>query len=57
MLAGAFWRAGLVDEVLAYLAPTLLGAGPCAVGDLGITTIDDAVRLVPLGMEQLPRTS
>ncbi|WP_377642897.1 bifunctional diaminohydroxyphosphoribosylaminopyrimidine deaminase/5-amino-6-(5-phosphoribosylamino)uracil reductase RibD [Oryzobacter terrae] len=44
-LAAAFLRAGLVDEVVAYLAPTLLGAGPGAVGDLGITTIGDAVRL------------
>ena len=45
VLAGAFWRAGLVDEVVVYLAPVLLGAGPAAVGDLGITTIDDAARL------------
>ena len=46
-LAAAFVTAGLVDEVVAYLAPALLGAGPAAVGDLGIRTIDDAVRLVP----------
>ncbi len=45
VLAGAFWRAGLVDEVVVYLAPVLLGAGPAAVGDLGIATIDDAARL------------
>ena len=44
-LAAAFWRAGLVDQVLAYLAPALLGAGPPAVADLGITTITDAARL------------
>jgi diaminohydroxyphosphoribosylaminopyrimidine deaminase / 5-amino-6-(5-phosphoribosylamino)uracil reductase len=31
--------------VVAYLAPTLLGAGVAAVADLGITTIDDAARL------------
>jgi diaminohydroxyphosphoribosylaminopyrimidine deaminase/5-amino-6-(5-phosphoribosylamino)uracil reductase len=46
-LAAAFLAAGLVDEVVAYLAPALLGAGPAAVGDLGIRTIGDAVRLVP----------
>ncbi|WP_372492665.1 bifunctional diaminohydroxyphosphoribosylaminopyrimidine deaminase/5-amino-6-(5-phosphoribosylamino)uracil reductase RibD [Cellulomonas wangsupingiae] len=46
-LAAAFLAAGLVDEVHAYLAPVLLGAGPTAVGDLGITTIGDAIRLVP----------
>ncbi|WP_392541927.1 bifunctional diaminohydroxyphosphoribosylaminopyrimidine deaminase/5-amino-6-(5-phosphoribosylamino)uracil reductase RibD [Oryzobacter telluris] len=44
-LAAAFLRAGLVDEVVAYVAPTLLGAGPSAVGDLGIGTIADALHL------------
>ena len=37
-LAAAFLRAGLVDEVVAYVAPVLLGSGRAAVGDLGITT-------------------
>ncbi|TIC80423.1 bifunctional diaminohydroxyphosphoribosylaminopyrimidine deaminase/5-amino-6-(5-phosphoribosylamino)uracil reductase RibD [Nocardioides sp. GY 10113] len=44
-LAAAFLAAGLVDEVVAYVAPTLLGAGRNAVADLGIATIDDALRL------------
>lgn len=44
-LAAAFVRAGLVDEVVAYVAPALLGAGTSAVADLGITTIEDAQRL------------
>ncbi|USX56678.1 bifunctional diaminohydroxyphosphoribosylaminopyrimidine deaminase/5-amino-6-(5-phosphoribosylamino)uracil reductase RibD [Lentzea sp. HUAS12] len=44
-LAGAFWRAGRVDRVLAYVAPVLLGAGPAAVLDAGVSTITDAVRL------------
>jgi diaminohydroxyphosphoribosylaminopyrimidine deaminase/5-amino-6-(5-phosphoribosylamino)uracil reductase len=43
-LAAAFLVAGLVDEVVAYLAPALLGAGSAAVADLGITTIVDALR-------------
>ncbi|MGO1317428.1 MAG: bifunctional diaminohydroxyphosphoribosylaminopyrimidine deaminase/5-amino-6-(5-phosphoribosylamino)uracil reductase RibD, partial [Cellulomonadaceae bacterium] len=46
-LAAAFWHAGLVDEVHAYLAPVLLGAGPAVVGDLGIRSIDRALRLTP----------
>ncbi|MBX9244572.1 bifunctional diaminohydroxyphosphoribosylaminopyrimidine deaminase/5-amino-6-(5-phosphoribosylamino)uracil reductase RibD [Actinotalea ferrariae] len=46
-LAAAFLRAGLVDEVHAYLAPVLLGAGPAATGDLGIASIDGAMRLRP----------
>jgi diaminohydroxyphosphoribosylaminopyrimidine deaminase/5-amino-6-(5-phosphoribosylamino)uracil reductase len=44
-LASAFVRAGLVDEVVAYVAPALLGAGTNAVADLGISTIADAERL------------
>ncbi|HSJ21614.1 MAG TPA: bifunctional diaminohydroxyphosphoribosylaminopyrimidine deaminase/5-amino-6-(5-phosphoribosylamino)uracil reductase RibD [Nocardioidaceae bacterium] len=44
-LGAAFLKAGLVDEVVAYVAPMLLGAGTSAVADLGITTISDAVRL------------
>ncbi|WP_255819135.1 bifunctional diaminohydroxyphosphoribosylaminopyrimidine deaminase/5-amino-6-(5-phosphoribosylamino)uracil reductase RibD [Kineococcus sp. TRM81007] len=44
-LAAAFARAGLVDEVVAYLAPALLGAGAAAVADLGVTGIAGALRL------------
>jgi len=44
-LAAAFLQAGLVDEVVAYVAPMLLGAGRNAVADLGIHTIADARRL------------
>ena len=45
--SAAFLGAGLVDEVIAYLAPALLGAGAPALGDLGIRNIDQALRLVP----------
>ena len=53
-LAAAFLRAGLVDEAIVHLAPTLLGAGPSLVGDLGISTIADALSfsiadLIPMG--------
>ncbi len=44
-LAAAFLTAGLVDEVVSYVAPMLLGAGRAAVGDLGITTITEALHL------------
>jgi diaminohydroxyphosphoribosylaminopyrimidine deaminase/5-amino-6-(5-phosphoribosylamino)uracil reductase len=44
-LAGAFLEAGLIDEVIAYLAPKLLGAGPAALRDAGIASIVDAVTL------------
>lgn len=44
-LAAAFVSEGLVDEVYAYLAPALLGSGSNAVGDLGISSISDILRL------------
>lgn len=44
-LAAAFLEAGLVDEIVGYVAPMLLGAGTNAVGELGITTIADALKL------------
>lgn len=43
-LTTAFLREGLVDEVHAYIAPAILGAGPTAVGDLGIGTMAGALR-------------
>ena len=44
-VAGAFLEAQSIDEVVAYLAPKLLGGGPNALGDSGISTIDEAVTL------------
>lgn len=44
-LAAAFWRAGLIDRVVAYIAPALLGAGTSAVADLGLMTMQNAARL------------
>ncbi|MGW1106512.1 bifunctional diaminohydroxyphosphoribosylaminopyrimidine deaminase/5-amino-6-(5-phosphoribosylamino)uracil reductase RibD [Streptomyces sp. NPDC002540] len=44
-LAGAFVAAGTVDKVVGYLAPVLLGAGPVALADAGISTIAEALRL------------
>ncbi len=44
-VAAAFLTAGLVDEVVAYLAPTLLGSGRSAVADLNISTLGQALHL------------
>ncbi|MDJ1112875.1 bifunctional diaminohydroxyphosphoribosylaminopyrimidine deaminase/5-amino-6-(5-phosphoribosylamino)uracil reductase RibD [Microbacterium dauci] len=52
-LASSFLRAGLVDEVLVYLAPTLLGGDKLAVGDLGIPTIAAQRRLDVRAIERL----
>lgn len=44
-LAGAFVEARCIDEVVIYLAPKLLGAGPAALGDAGIGSLADATVL------------
>ena len=44
-LAGAFVAQGLVDRVVGYVAPALLGDGPHALGEAGAGTITDAHRL------------
>lgn len=52
-VASAFIAAGLADELVVYLAPLLLGGDRLAIGDLGISTIGDAVRLRVDSIEQL----
>ena len=52
-LASAFLAAGLVDEVLVYLAPMLLGGPRVAVGDLGITGIAEARHFDFAAVERL----
>jgi diaminohydroxyphosphoribosylaminopyrimidine deaminase/5-amino-6-(5-phosphoribosylamino)uracil reductase len=44
-LAGAFVEQGLVDRVVGYVAPALLGDGPHALGPAGAGTITAAHRL------------
>lgn len=44
-LAAAFLRTECIDEVIAWIAPALLGSGRAAVADLGIDTIGGAIRL------------
>ncbi len=46
-VAAAFMAADLVDELIAYVAPVLLGRGRPSVSDLGITSIEHALRLKP----------
>ncbi len=52
-LAGAMVAAGLVDQVVAYVAPALLGEGANALGPAGIGTIGEAVRLDLVDVRQL----
>jgi diaminohydroxyphosphoribosylaminopyrimidine deaminase/5-amino-6-(5-phosphoribosylamino)uracil reductase len=44
-LAASFVAAGLVDKVVGYVAPALLGAGPSVLGTVGIESIGAALRL------------
>ena len=53
-LAAAFLRAGLVDEIVAYVAPMLLGSGRNAVAELGIETIADARHFAVTDVTVLP---
>lgn len=46
-LAAGFLSAGLVDRVVGYLAPALLGSGTPVAGDFGVPTIAGALRLEP----------
>ena len=52
-LASAIIAAGFADEFSIYLAPALLGGDMLAVGDLGIPTIGQAIRLRLTAIEQL----
>jgi diaminohydroxyphosphoribosylaminopyrimidine deaminase/5-amino-6-(5-phosphoribosylamino)uracil reductase len=51
-VASAFIRAGLVDQLLWFTAPKLLGAGVDAIASLGVTNINDAVEWHLLNVEQ-----
>jgi diaminohydroxyphosphoribosylaminopyrimidine deaminase / 5-amino-6-(5-phosphoribosylamino)uracil reductase len=52
-LAGAFLRAGVVDRILAYVAPILLGGPVTAVENIGVPTIARALRWRYDGVEQI----
>ena len=52
-LAGAFLRAGVIDRIVAYVAPLLLGGPITAVDDVGVASIAHAQRWKFDGVEQV----
>ncbi|MGW0035626.1 bifunctional diaminohydroxyphosphoribosylaminopyrimidine deaminase/5-amino-6-(5-phosphoribosylamino)uracil reductase RibD [Gordonia sp. NB41Y] len=52
-IIGAFLDAGLVDEIEAYVAPTVLGAGQSAIDRAAVTTLSDASRLRLAAVERI----
>lgn len=52
-LAGAFLAAGMVDRIVYYIAPKLLGDGPTALVGAGVTTITEAIDLELLDVDRV----
>jgi diaminohydroxyphosphoribosylaminopyrimidine deaminase/5-amino-6-(5-phosphoribosylamino)uracil reductase len=52
-LAAAFLEAGLIDEVVWYVAPLVLGAGSSAVADFAAVTLGEGIRLRDVRVEQV----
>ncbi len=50
-VAGGFLRAGVVDRILAYVTPILLGGPVTVLDDVGVSTIGKALRFD--GVEQI----
>ena len=51
-LGSAMLLAGLIDEIVIYLAPSLLGSGKNFISGLGISSIEDAAKLELVDVER-----
>ena len=52
-LGSALLKAGVIDEIVIYQAPVLLGAGKSWVTELGINSIKDGMLLTQISTEQI----
>ena len=52
-LTSAVLRDGLTDEIVAYVAPVLIGGPATTIGDLGIPNINAAIRLEITDVQRL----
>jgi diaminohydroxyphosphoribosylaminopyrimidine deaminase / 5-amino-6-(5-phosphoribosylamino)uracil reductase len=52
-LAGAFLRAGVIDRILAYIAPIMLGGPVTVLDSVGVSTMSQALRWKFDGIERL----
>jgi len=53
ILLGSFFEAGMVDKVISFIAPMVIGGeSMVAVGGLGVEKIADATRLERVAMEK-----
>ena len=48
-------KAGIVDKILVFISPKLIGEGLAALGDLGITKIDKSIKLKNLNYKKIGR--
>jgi diaminohydroxyphosphoribosylaminopyrimidine deaminase/5-amino-6-(5-phosphoribosylamino)uracil reductase len=47
----ALLAAGLIDEIVVYLAPAILGSGLSSIADLGVKSIDEKLQLSLISQE------
>jgi diaminohydroxyphosphoribosylaminopyrimidine deaminase/5-amino-6-(5-phosphoribosylamino)uracil reductase len=52
-LGSALYAAGLIDEVVLYQAPKVLGAGKTWMEDIGVTSINNAKTLALISSEEI----
>ena len=55
ILGTALMNEGLIDEIVLYQSPSIIGAGSRAIGELGISTLSDALPWRFASLEMIGR--